>query len=285
MLSCFIAMELLEGLTLATKIGRRPLDLETFLHLALQIADALEAAHKRAIVHRDLKPLNIFVTSRGDAKLLDFGLAKRLHFQGAALTETAGLGDSLTLKGQIVGTIAYMSPEQLQHKDVDARSDLFSLGAVLYEMATGKEAFSGPTWAVTVHAILGQAPVSLNESVPGLPQRLQEIIDKCLIKNRDLRYQSAADVHRDLLQLKKDYESGKSLKSVRVATTWSLKRKLRLAAAAAVVLVLAASVVWGPRVLRRLAPPASRAGNRALSCCSERASPFYPSRRSRVIPR
>ena len=146
-----------------------------------------------------------------------------------------------------------MSPEQARGEALDARTDLFSFGVLLYEMATGRQAFSGPTWAVTVYAILGQAPVSLNESVPGLPQRLQEIIDKCLIKNRDLRYQKAAEIHRDLLKLKKDYESGKSLKSVRVATTWSPQRKLRLAMAAVALVVLTAAVVWGPRILRRMA--------------------------------
>jgi TolB-like protein len=124
---------------------------------------------------------------------------------------------------------------------------------LLYEMATGKQAFSGPTWAVTVHAILGQAPVSLNESVPGLPQQLQEIIDKCLKKNRDLRYQTAAEVHRDLLQLKKNYESGKKLKSVQTAAKWTPQRKIRIAIAVATVVLIAAAVVWGPSALRRIA--------------------------------
>jgi serine/threonine protein kinase len=119
-----------------------------------------------------------------------------------------------------------MSPEQARGEPLDARTDLFSFGVLLYEMATGKQAFSGPTWAVTVHAILGQAPMSLKESKPDLPQRLQEIIDKCLIKNRDLRYQTAADIHRDLLQLKKDFESGKKLKSTQTAAKWTPRRKL-----------------------------------------------------------
>src|SRR5690349_19400127 len=124
-------------------------------------------------------------------------------------------------------------------------------------MATGRQAFPGPTWAVTVHAILGQAPMSLNESMPGLPQRLQGIIDKALMKNRDLRYQSAAEMHRDLLQLKKDFEAGKSLKTVRTATTWSPKRKLRLALAACLAVVVVAAAVWGPRIFRRLAASAT----------------------------
>ena len=158
----------------------------------------------------------------------------------------------LTHTGATIGTVAYMSPEQARGEVLDARTDLFSFGVLLYEMATGKQAFSGPTWAVTVHAILGQAPVSLNESMPGLPHRLQEIIDKALVKNRDLRYQTAADMHRDLLQLKKDYESGKSLKSSRSAAIWSPKRKLQLALAAACLALLVVSVIWLPKALHRL---------------------------------
>ncbi len=250
----FIAMQLLEGKTLRERIGDQPVPLGTLLDWALQITDALQTAHSKGIMHRDIKPANIFITERGQAKILDFGLAKLtavdLTGSGEATLSSTG---PLTHTGAAIGTVAYMSPEQARGEALDARTDIFSFGVLLYEMATGRQAFSGPTWAVTVHAILGQAPVSLNESVPGLPQRLQEIIDKCLIKNRDLRYQSAADIHRDLLRLKKDFESGKSLKSVRVATRWSPQRKLRLAIAAAAVLVLVAAGVWGPRLLRRLA--------------------------------
>jgi tetratricopeptide (TPR) repeat protein len=255
----FIAMQLLEGKTLRERIGDQPVPLGTLLDWALQITDALQTAHSKGIMHRDIKPANIFITERGQAKILDFGLAKLtavdLTGSGEATLSSTG---PLTHTGAAIGTVAYMSPEQARGEALDARTDIFSFGVLLYEMATGRQAFSGPTWAVTVHAILGQAPVSLNESVPGLPQRLQEIIDKCLIKNRDLRYQSAADIHRDLLRLKKDFESGKSLKSVRVATRWSPQRKLRIAMAAAAVLVLAAAGIWGPRLLRRLA--ASQAG-------------------------
>src|SRR5450631_2274257 len=248
----FIAMQLLEGHTLRERIGDKPVPLGTLLDWALQISDALHAAHAKGIMHRDIKPANIFVTEHGQAKILDFGLAK------LTATDLTGPGEAtlsstgpLTHTGAAIGTVAYMSPEQARGEPLDARTDLFSFGVLLYEMATGRQAFSGPTWAVTVYAILGQAPLSLNESVPGLPQRLQEIIDKCLIKNRDLRYQSAAEIHRDLLRLKKDYESGKSLKSVRVATTWSPKRKLGLAMAAAAVAVLVAAGFWGPRALHR----------------------------------
>jgi len=158
----------------------------------------------------------------------------------------------LTHTGATIGTVAYMSPEQARGEPLDARTDLFSFGILLYEMATGKQAFSGPTWAVTVHAILGQAPVSLNESMPGLPHRLQEIIDKALVKNRDLRYQTAAEINRDLLQLKKDYESGKSLKSSRTAAIWSRKRKLQITLAACCVALLIVAAVRLPQLVHRL---------------------------------
>jgi serine/threonine protein kinase len=163
-----------------------------------------------------------------------------------------------------------MSPEQARGEPLDTRTDLFSLGVLLYEMATGKRAFSGPTWAVTVHAILGQAPVSLNESVPGLPVRLQEIVDKSLVKNRDLRYQSAADIHRDLLELKEDLESGKSLRSVRTGASWSPRRS-RAAMAGALVVVLAATGWWGRRFVH-LPLGSSRAGTAQASFLPERRS-------------
>jgi serine/threonine protein kinase len=254
--SPFIAMQLLEGQTLRERIGNQPVPLGTLLDWALQITDALQAAHSKGVVHRDIKPANIFVTERGQAKILDFGLAK-LTAPDLSITNEPTLSEttppSLTHTGAAIGTVAYMSPEQARGEQVDARTDLFSFGVLLYEMATGKQAFSGPTWAVTVHAILGQAPVSLNESVPGLPQQLQEIIDKCLKKNRDLRYQTAAEVHRDLLQLKKNYESGKKLKSVQTAAKWTPQRKIRIAIAVATVVLIAAAVVWGPSALRRIA--------------------------------
>jgi tetratricopeptide (TPR) repeat protein len=249
----FIAMQLLEGNTLRERIGEHPVPLGTLLDWALQISDALHAAHTKGIMHRDIKPANVFITERGQAKILDFGLAKLTAVDLTSSSEATLSGTGpLTHTGAAIGTVAYMSPEQARGEPLDVRTDLFSFGVLLYEMATGKQAFSGPTWAVTVHAILGQAPMSLNESVPGLPQRLQEIIDKCLVKNRDLRYQTAAEIHHDLLKLKKDFESGKSLKSVRVATTWSPQRKLRLGMTAAAVIVLVAAVIWGPRMLLRL---------------------------------
>jgi serine/threonine protein kinase/tetratricopeptide (TPR) repeat protein len=260
----FIAMQLLEGHTLRERIGDKPVPLGTLLDWALQISDALQAAHSKGIMHRDIKPANIFITQREQAKILDFGLAKLtavdLTGPGEATLSSTG---PLTHTGAAIGTVAYMSPEQARGEQLDVRTDLFSFGVLLYEMSTGKQAFSGPTWAVTVHAILGQAPMSLNESVPGLPQRLQEIIDKCLIKNRDLRYQTAAEIHHDLLKLKKDFDSGKSLKSVRVATTWSPQRKKRLALSGIGVVVLACAVVWGPRMLRRVSISASAPGSAA----------------------
>jgi tetratricopeptide (TPR) repeat protein/TolB-like protein len=254
----FIAMQLLEGQTLQKRIGENPVPLGTLLEWALQITDALQAAHAKGVMHRDIKPANIFITERNQAKILDFGLAK------LTATEVTNSADAtlsstgpLTHTGAAIGTVAYMSPEQARGEQLDARTDLFSFGVLLYEMATGKQAFSGPTWAVTVHAILGQAPMSLNESMPGLPQRLQGIIDKALMKNRDLRYQTAAEMHGDLLQLKKDFEAGKSLKTVRTATTWSAKRKFRLALATCLAVVVVVAAVWGPRVFRRLAASAT----------------------------
>ena len=179
----FIAMQLLEGQTLADRIGNQPVSLATLLDWALQISDALQAAHAKGIIHRDIKPANIFITKRDQAKILDFGLAKlELSELPGSTDPTMSMNAQLTHTGATIGTVAYMSPEQARGEPLDARTDLFSFGILLYEMATGKQAFSGPTWAVTVHAILGQAPVSLNESMPGLPHRLQEIIDKALVR-------------------------------------------------------------------------------------------------------
>jgi tetratricopeptide (TPR) repeat protein len=250
----FIAMQLLEGQTLRERIGDKPVPLGTLLDWGVQISDALHAAHHKGIMHRDIKPANVFITERGQAKVMDFGLAKLTVPDLRSTSDpTMSMSAQLTHTGAAIGTVAYMSPEQARGEPLDVRTDLFSFGVLLYEMATGRQAFSGPTWAVTVHAILGQAPMSLNESMPGLPQRLQEIIDKALVKNRDLRYQTAAEMHDDLLKLKKDFEAGKNLKSARVAATWSPKRKLQLALATLAVLLIAAAVLWGPRALRRLA--------------------------------
>jgi eukaryotic-like serine/threonine-protein kinase len=200
---CFIAMELLEGQTLQTRIGGRPVPLETFLDLALQITDALETAHKSGIVHRDLKPSNIFVTNRGDAKLLDFGLAKHVRPESLEGAEAATISGELTVRGQIVGTVAYMSPEQAQDKDVDSRTDIFSLGAVLYEMATGRRAFPGESTAHVLAEILRGEPKPAKALNPDLPDELPRIIGKALEKDRSDRYQSANDLLIDLRRLKR----------------------------------------------------------------------------------
>jgi len=256
----FIAMQLLEGQTLSERIGDQPVPLLTLLDWGLQISDALQAAHAKGIMHRDIKPANIFITTRDQAKILDFGLAKLTlpDLASSSSSPTMSMSAQLTHTGAAIGTVAYMSPEQARGEPLDVRTDIFSFGVLLYEMATGKQAFSGPTWAVTVHAILGQAPLSLNESMPGLPHRLQEIIDKALVKNRDLRYQTAAEIHADLLLLKRDVDAGKNLKSARVAAVWSPKRKLRLGATAAILLAIVVVGGFAPRLMRRFAATARR---------------------------
>jgi serine/threonine protein kinase/Tol biopolymer transport system component len=257
----YLVMEYLEGETLAERLQKGRLSFDLTLRYATEVADALEAAHRRGIVHRDLKPGNIFITTHGESKVLDFGLAKLEQERPSCDAPTAVTANekAITTPGVAMGTVAYMSPEQARGEELDGRTDIFSLGAVLYEMATGKIAFPGKTSAVVYKAILDEAPLAPSEVEPSLPQQLDQVVAKALEKDRDLRYQSAAELRADLKRLKRDTdsshhsESGRSIAVVEMTSVSSPPKSRRavIVGIAVVILGLVSLAIW----IYRTPPP------------------------------